>query len=564
MESGRESKERRGLNMIWTAASDYGFTPLFVSYDRYNEPDLYFNTIMGLCYRSFPADEVNEYLLGLQRGLFGALLVDIFWLAMESTVFALYQEKMAALERLRYCWAESLLYFKGEDSMQYLMMRRELADTLRKERCLEILGKAGELHNPWEKKLYGSLFFQNTDSFASVQAEYEALIKKYFLFTPKAIFSSAGRHFTFGAGVSWLLRRLLPMEQSLQGNSNAVGGSIGQLASWQLEKSAKSSKLKQIQEKYPHSLLSEGERLQWERRICTGNHKLCHFYFCSSNDHNHGDANRNNANAQNQFQGNKLRYTLEINKLTSMLQNTLFMAQEPWEKRSRQGEFDIRHLWQALYLDDDRCFQEKQTEPLQDFTVVLLLDGSASRSRQAELIAAQSYVIAESLSRCSIPNMLLSYSTQDGYTILQLLKDVHEESEGAFSYAAEGWNRDGLALRAVGELLHQRNLQNVLLLVLSDVMPSDIQGLPVQGLKVMRQYSEELALEDVAAEMKALRKQGLTVAGIINSIAPLNRDNAFQVFGRSYVKIEKIERLAAAVTRFAEQHINKGIQGEQC
>ena len=127
MESGRESKERRGLNMIWTAASDYGFTPLFVSYDRYNEP----------------ADEVNEYLLGLQRGLFGALLVDIFWLAMESTVFALYQEKMAALERLRYCWAESLLYFKGEDSMQYLMMRRELADTLRKERCLEILGKAG-------------------------------------------------------------------------------------------------------------------------------------------------------------------------------------------------------------------------------------------------------------------------------------------------------------------------------------------------------------------------------------------------------------------------------------
>ena len=80
----------------------------------------------------------------------------------------------------------------------------------------------------------------------------------------------------------------------------------------------------------------------------------------------------------------------------------------------------------------------------------------------------------------------------------------------------------------------------------------------------MRQYSEELALEDVAAEMKALRKQGLTVAGIINSIAPLNRDNAFQVFGRSYVKIEKIESLAAAVTRFAEQHINKGIQGEQC
>ena len=54
------------------------------------------------------------------------------------------------------------------------------------------------------------------------------------------------------------------------------------------------------------------------------------------------------------------------------------------------------------------------------------------------------------------------------------------------------------------------------------------------------------------------------MAGIINSIAPLNRDNAFQVFGRSYVKIEKIESLAAAVTRFAEQHINKGIQGEQC
>ena len=100
----------------------------------------------------------------------------------------------------------------------------------------------------------------------------------------------------------------------------------------------------------------------------------------------------------------------------------------------------------------------------------LLLDGSASQNRQQEKLATQAYLIAESLSRCRIPVRVTAFCSVSGCTVLRVLRDYDhpEQNEGVFDYVAAGWNRDGLALRAMGWLLRQRRSEQSLLLVLSD------------------------------------------------------------------------------------------------
>lgn len=72
---------------------------------------------------------------------------------------------------------------------------------------------------------------------------------------------------------------------------------------------------------------------------------------------------------------------------------------------------------------------------------------------------------------------------------------------------AAGWNRDGLALRAMGWLLRQRRSEQSLLLVLSDASPNDDQRIP-NGLGGWA-YTGKRGVDDTAAEAAALRLRGV-------------------------------------------------------
>ena len=41
------SARRRALNIIWTAAGEYGFEPAFMAFSQDGNPDLYMNSIIG-------------------------------------------------------------------------------------------------------------------------------------------------------------------------------------------------------------------------------------------------------------------------------------------------------------------------------------------------------------------------------------------------------------------------------------------------------------------------------------------------------------------------------------
>src|SRR5699024_12426673 len=117
------------------------------------------------------------------------------------------------------------------------------------------------------------------------------------------------------------------------------------------------------------------------------------------------------------------------------------------------------------------------------FSVDLLLDAASSRMHCQEVIAAQGYILAESLNRCGVPVRVTSFCSLRGYTVLRVLKGFEDRNgdRKIFGYFASGGNRDGLALRAMGELLRAAPLSRHLVLLLTDDSPNDAHCIPHCG-----------------------------------------------------------------------------------
>ncbi len=588
MGTGRGSRQRRAMNMIWTAAGDYGLTPGFVAYLKDGRPDLYFNTIMGLAYKRYGNQGLDEYLLELGHSMMGAVLIDMFWLGLEHMMYAAYREELLSLEELRQQWAEDYLDDSLEDSMQYLMMRQELAHSMKKARCLEVLKGTGNhgLLNPWEKGLYQKLYFADGKSLEELKDYFRQVVKKYFLFTPKAIVHPGRWHLLLGARFSRLLRRMMPLEQRGCGldrtpelRAKDKSGEREKDYGFELpdlKQESVAKELAKIKAEFPRPLLDESRRLEIEQQVCTGNHRYCHVYFAQSqsvasvgiNARENTDSDKENVvegescvyrENYSHYLGNGRKYRGAMERLTHGLQNSLQLAKGSYDVRSIQGRFAPAYVWQAMAIGDERVFQRQTAEIFENFSVVIFLDGSYSRHSQQQQISSQCYIIAESMRRCHIPVEVLSYCTIGKYTVLQVLKGADEDSRGIFGYEARGWNRDGLAFRSLGTYIRLQAMENVLVFVLTDMMPSDEQGLPMAGLKTLRQYSEKAALDDTVESLKKLRKQGISVSGIIQTVVHFDPATAQKLFGRSYVHIDSLGKLSSAIISMVDEYVQRQI-----
>ncbi len=593
MGAGRGSRQRRALNMIWTAAGDYSLSPGFVAYLKDGRPDLYFNTIMGLAYRRYGSQGLDEYLLELGHSMMGAVLVDMFWLGLEHMMYTAYGEELLSLEQLRRLWAEDYLDDSQEDSMQHLMMRQELAHSLKKARCLEVLRGTGKhgLLNPWEKSLYQKLYFADAMTMEELKEYFRQVVKKYFLFSPQVILKPSRWHLMLGARFSQLLRRMMPLEQ--RGCGLDMMPELKAKAQQQepdkeptlelpgLRQESAAKELAEIKAQFPRALMGEVQRLEIEQQVCVDNHRYCHVYFArgqaealsggktskgskgmdagSKTDNLHEKPMEEASGAYRENYGHYCsqgrKYRMATDRLAHGLQNSLQLAKSSYDVRASQGRLAPAYVWQAMATGDDRVFQRQSAEAFDSFSVVILLDGSYSRHEQQQQISSQCHVIAESMRRCQIPVEVLSYCTIGHYTVLQVLKGIREDSRGIFGYEARGWNRDGLALRSLGAYLKQQNMAHVLLFILSDMMPSDEQGLPMAGLKTLRQYSEKAALEDTVEGLQQLRKQGVAVSGIIQTVVPFNPATAQKLFGKSYVHIDSLGKLSGAIISIVDEYV---------
>ena len=150
-----------------------------------------------------------------------------------------------------------------------------------------------------------------------------------------------------------------------------------------------------------------------------------------------------------------------------------------------------------------------------------------------------------------------AFCSVSGCTVLRVLRDYDhpEQNEGVFDYVAAGWNRDGLALRAVGWLLRQRRSEQSLLLVLSDASPNDDQRIP-NGLGGWA-YTGKRGVDDTAAEAAALRLRGVLPVCLFTG-SDREVPDARRIYGQAMERLPAIGWLADAVTRLIRGQLRRG------
>ncbi|WP_073088268.1 hypothetical protein [Selenomonas ruminantium] len=556
-ESLHAQRQKRALNIVWTAAGKYDFRPEFLAFYHDGEPDRYLNSIVGLVHRHYDAEKLTAYLRERLAGsLLGELYTDLFWLGLESAVYERELPFRPVLADLRHCHAERFLREDVDLSFQQLMMRQELAHTLNCARCREVLGKGAGLLNPWDRQIYQALCFRGDMDTADLIAAMEGIIKDFFCchwyVTPRKAL-----HFSLPSWLHACLYRLLPIH-SRYGQADA-GGSWqpcqGQMATGgkSLLPGRQWAKIpaSELTDRYGASLFRQEQLLEIEGEMCQDIHCQSQLWFTQEK----GEACRENLVF---FQQQQARFRTELQTLTRRLQNVMLVHRQPLALPARHGQLTAERVWRGVVLQDSRIFSATEKASYGDFSVMLLLDASDSRKNRQAVIASQAYLIAMALGQAGIPLAAVSFFSQAGCTVLQVLKGFADcTAEGIFSYKAQGWNRDGLALRAVAKLWGERQGRKLVLL-LTDANPSDEQPIPAAwGMDDL--YGGKPALADAAQGVKLLKEQGFHVLALVNSAAcaALAAETAHKIYGENFVQLQDLSQMANKVGDLLETEMQR-------
>ena len=316
------------------------------------------------------------------------------------------------------------------------------------------------------------------------------------------------------------------------------------------------------------SLLPARELGLAEQALCAGIHLGCRLWYTAGVPRperaKNPEARRVAEQALLQAERNRAAFSADaalyqnaILRLTERIQNCLQVYSETETETARRGRLDPARVWRAAVLGDQRVFQREEPSNRPGFAVDLLLDASASRLHCQETVAAQGYILAESLGRCGVPVRVSGFCSLRGYTVLRVLKDFGGQSRGVFRYFASGWNRDGLALRAAGTLLEGPPDRRRILLVLTDASPNDSRRIPPGGAYPLgHDYDGAPAVKDAAREVRALERRGVRVGAVFMGPAA-NIPAAESIYGQSLARIRTMDQLAGAAGTLIQREIRE-------
>ena len=561
----REIESRRADNQIWNGAGDYHLRPQFQVYGRDGRAALYFNTVIGLVYRTYDYGKLSPLLHAFEGQIHGELYTDLLWLGLERCVYLRHRGDRPVLEDLRRAYARERV-----DQARARADRNTL-ESLRTAWFRRALGEPSE-ESAWEKGVLDALEFPPELDAAAVRSRMEDLLYRYFGRPRRSVLDEmGGSRVNTGFFARWhtgrtsasALRRL-----GAPGGDRTGGGFLqGRRARLWQTKTREEALRAYITACFGASMVPESQRQEAERLLCTGGHRHCRLHFTKGElPEDPGPAARERAVFQAQAEKNRayarenrLRNQMTIQKLAQRLQNTILLQEDVTERRAQAGALRPDLAWRAGALGDRAVFAQRRDRQPGQLTVDLLLDASASQSGQQEKVASQGYLIAESLTRCGIPVRVSGFCSVSGCTVLRVYRDYHEtdRNERIFDYTAAGWNRDGLALRALGWLLGPDRGERRLVIVLTDASPNDDQKFPGPGfLRGSRDYRGEAAVRDVAEEVKLLRRQGIAVVCVFTG-GDRELPDARTIYGRDLARIPSVGWFADTVGKLIQRRIEE-------
>ena len=575
------AEQRRAANQVWAAAGAYGFEPLFLAHNTDGTIDFYMNCIVGLVHKYYGDDLVRSLFDCWDGDIRQSQLDDLTWLYLESAAYALELPRRPVLAELRRAHADYFFGIQYKLSRQEWMAKNQLVYTMQAHRWRTVQGRRPPVMTPYEADLAKALAPDTPPAPAALKDALLSVFAKANLFDG-TVRQKPALHLHLEGLLASLATKTLPTQMiktdrvTVEHSNSVDAVSTGGLT---VDKRLTHITLKQnaaedrayIESCFGRSLYPPERLRKAEQKLCTGNHLGCRLWFAagvpSPEQAPNPEAKHLAEQAQLQADRNRAYYAKNrelhrsvVLRLTEQIRNCILVHQQPNARVARSGNLDPERVWRAPLLDDARVFRCAEEENQPSFTVDLLLDASASRLHCQEVIAAQGSILAQSLAACGIPVRVSCFSSLRGYTVLRVLKGFQDKNlQNINQYFASGWNRDGLALRAAGDLVDfaPGPAPRHLLILLTDASPNDSRRVPPSSENPLgHDYGGAFGVDDAAAEVRDLRRKGLRVSAVFMGEDSSSRD-AERIYGKNLARIRGMDQLARAAGRLIQNEIRE-------
>ena len=581
--------ENRIKNLIWTVSGDYTLDvkPDIESYHRSHAVGLYDGIKQGAFARYFNREELSLYLMKkiYLHGEEGPLM-SLAQLCIEWSVAERITKEREGIKEIRKKALEDILEMDfsrlaaSEPGRLKLMLFKECLNgsepaTNRMRAFMEQVQALSGAKETIElirtiDKLYNAMVDPNFEKrYGNLETVLAVSLEELAEFSWKDYLEEEALEESFGTYLEHLneaMTNLDKMELNQETKKEESEEEISQKKKiLVVDEEALSKMHSYVQRNYGIGYLSETEEKRRNLLLCRGIHSDCSLYFTEGvlkhavlRNYQYEYAKKQRDKNRYEYYNNHRMVKNNIRQLSDMLKKALVMRDEVQETISDRGRIVPSRLWRIGRSHDSRVFLKKLNHDNSDFVVDVLIDASGSQRKRQGQVAMQAYILSEALSIANVPHRVMSFCTFWDYTILHRFREYEDDrsaNENIFEYNTSSNNRDGLAIKAAGYELLNREEEHKILIVLSDGRPYDVI-LNRPNARNPQPYQGKYAISDTAFEVRKLRSKGVCVLGVF---AGEEKDLPAEkkIFGKDFAYIRDVAGFSGIVGRYLLKQLER-------
>lgn len=581
--------ENRIKNLIWTVSGDYTLDvkPDIESYHRSHAVGLYDGIKQGAFARYFNREELSLYLMKkiYLHGEEGPLM-SLAQLCIEWSVAERITKEREGIKEIRKKALEDTLEMDfsrlaaSEPGRLKLMLFKECLNgsepaTNRMRAFMEQVQVLSDAKETIElirtiDKLYNAMVDPNFEKrYGNLETVLAVSLEELAEFSWKDYLEEEALEESFGTYLEHLNEAMTNLDK-MELNQETKKEESEEKTSQKkkilvVDEEALSKMHSYVQRNYGIGYLSETEEKRRNLLLCRGIHSDCSLYFTEGvlkhavlRNYQYEYAKKQRDKNRYEYYNNHRMVKNNIRQLSDMLKKALVMRDEVQETISDRGRIVPSRLWRVGRSHDSRVFLRKLNHDNSDFVVDVLIDASGSQRKRQGQVAMQAYILSEALSIANVPYRVMSFCTFWDYTILHRFREYEDDrsaNENIFEYNTSSNNRDGLAIKAAGYELLNREEEHKILIVLSDGRPYDVI-LNRPNARNPQPYQGKYAISDTAFEVRKLRSKGVCVLGVF---AGEEKDLPAEkkIFGKDFAYIRDVAGFSGIVGRYLLKQLER-------
>ena len=581
--------ENRIKNLIWTVSGDYTLDvkPDIESYHRSHAVGLYDGIKQGAFARYFNREELSLYLMKkiYLHGEEGPLM-SLAQLCIEWSVAERITKEREGIKEIRKKALEDILEMDfsrlaaSEPGRLKLMLFKECLNgsepaTNRMRAFMEQVQALSDAKETIElihtiDKLYNAMVDPNFEKrYGNLETVLAVSLEELAEFSWKDYLEEEALEESFGTYLEHINEAMTNLDKMELNQETKKEESEEETSQKKkilvVDEEALSKMHSYVQRNYGIGYLSETEEKRRNLLLCRGIHSDCSLYFTEGvlkhavlRNYQYEYAKKQRDKNRYEYYNNHRMVKNNIRQLSDMLKKALVMRDEVQETISDRGRIVPSRLWRVGRSHDSRVFLRKLNHDNSDFVVDVLIDASGSQRKRQGQVAMQAYILSEALSIANVPHRVMSFCTFWDYTILHRFREYEDDrsaNENIFEYNTSSNNRDGLAIKAAGYELLNREEEHKILIVLSDGRPYDVI-LNRPNARNPQPYQGKYAISDTAFEVRKLRSKGVCVLGVF---AGEEKDLPAEkkIFGNDFAYIRDVAGFSGIVGRYLLKQLER-------